>query len=121
VIPKSKQGYLLFPRTSDAKIKERVFVGPRIRELTQDIRFEDQLSEVKRAAWKSFKNVTSSFWGNNKIENYHDVVADLVQSYIAVGYNMSLKVHFLDSHLDFFPVNSGAVSDEHGELPHQDM
>jgi hypothetical protein len=29
---------------------------------------------------------------------------------------MSLKVHFLDSHLDFFPENLGAVSDEHGEI-----
>jgi len=44
-----------FPRTSDAKIKEGVFVGPQIRELIQDIRFEDQLSEMERAAWKSFK------------------------------------------------------------------
>ncbi|GBP90238.1 hypothetical protein EVAR_100685_1 [Eumeta japonica] len=28
---------------------------------------------------------------------------------------MSLKIHFLHSHLDFFPQNLGAVSDEHGE------
>jgi hypothetical protein len=28
---------------------------------------------------------------------------------------MSLKVHLLDSHLDFLPENLGAVSDEHGE------
>jgi hypothetical protein len=34
---------------------------------------------------------------------------------------MSLKVHFLDSHLDFFPENLGAVSDEHGERFHQDI
>ncbi|UYV73934.1 hypothetical protein LAZ67_11001501 [Cordylochernes scorpioides] len=26
---------------------------------------------------------------------------------------MSLKIHFLHSHLDFFPDNLGAVSDEH--------
>jgi hypothetical protein len=32
---------------------------------------------------------------------------------------MSLKVHFLDSHLDFFPENLGAASDEHGERFHQ--
>jgi len=76
---------------------------------------------VERAAWKSLKNVTSNFLGNHKVENYHDMVADLVQSYIAVGCNMSLKVHFLDSHLDFFPVNVRAVGNEHGELSHQDM
>ncbi|UYV84383.1 hypothetical protein LAZ67_X001983 [Cordylochernes scorpioides] len=34
---------------------------------------------------------------------------------------MSLKIHFLHSHLDFFPNNLGAVSDEHGERFHQDI
>ena len=34
---------------------------------------------------------------------------------------MSLKIHFLHSHLDFFPQNCGAVSDEHGERFHQDI
>ncbi|UYV72415.1 hypothetical protein LAZ67_9003037 [Cordylochernes scorpioides] len=32
---------------------------------------------------------------------------------------MSLKIHFLHSHLDFFLDNLGAVSDEHGERFHQ--
>ncbi|UYV67878.1 K02A2.6-like [Cordylochernes scorpioides] len=32
-----------------------------------------------------------------------------------------LKIHFLHSHLDFFPDNLGAVSDEHGERFHQDI
>lgn len=34
---------------------------------------------------------------------------------------MSLKIHFLHSHLDFFPDNLGDVSDEHGERFHQQM
>jgi hypothetical protein len=34
---------------------------------------------------------------------------------------MSLKVHFLGSHLNFFPENLGAVSDEHGKRIHQDI
>ena len=34
---------------------------------------------------------------------------------------MSFKIHFLDSHLDFFPPNCGAVSDDHGEQFHQDV
>ena len=41
-----------FPRISDAKIRERIFVGIQIRELIQDVKFEDQLSEVEKAAWK---------------------------------------------------------------------
>ena len=31
---------------------------------------------------------------------------------------MSLKIHFLHLHLDFFPGKLGSVSDEHGERLH---
>jgi hypothetical protein len=34
---------------------------------------------------------------------------------------MSLKIHFLESHLDFFPENLGEVSDEHDERFNQDI
>jgi hypothetical protein len=34
---------------------------------------------------------------------------------------VSLKVHFLDSHLNFFPENLGAVNNEHGERFSQDI
>jgi hypothetical protein len=33
---------------------------------------------------------------------------------------MSVKLHFLHSHLDFFPENMGAISNEHGKRFHQD-
>ncbi|GBO14317.1 hypothetical protein AVEN_223157-1 [Araneus ventricosus] len=38
-----------------------------------------------------------------------------------MGCNMSLKIHFLHSHLEFYPGNLGPVSDEHGERFHQDI
>ena len=34
---------------------------------------------------------------------------------------MSLKIHFLHSHLDFFPKNLDAVSEEQGKRFHQDI
>ena len=34
---------------------------------------------------------------------------------------MSLKIHFLRSHLDFFPNKLGDTSDEQGERLHQDL
>ena len=34
---------------------------------------------------------------------------------------MSLTIHFLQSHLNFFPANLGDISDEHGERFHQDI
>ena len=34
---------------------------------------------------------------------------------------MSVKVHFLHSHLEYFPENLGALSEEQGERFHQDI
>ena len=52
------------------------------------------------------------FLGNHKAVNYQDVLT----LYKAVGCNMSLKIHFLDSHLDFFRENLSKVSDEHKDF-----
>ncbi|GBO45248.1 hypothetical protein AVEN_52070-1 [Araneus ventricosus] len=38
-----------------------------------------------------------------------------------MGCNMSLKIHFLHSHLEFYPENLGSVSDKHGARFHQDI
>jgi len=38
-----------------------------------------------------------------------------------MGCNMSLKIHFLHSHWDLFPLNLGTVSDEHAGRFHQDF
>jgi hypothetical protein len=108
-----------FPRLSEAKIKEGIFVSPQIRELTKDKTFGSILNEVELAAWTAFKDVCRDFLGNNKADNYQKIVERLLQSYEAMGCNMSLKIHFLHSHLGFFPQNLGAVSDEHGERFHQ--
>ncbi|UYV84365.1 hypothetical protein LAZ67_X001944 [Cordylochernes scorpioides] len=106
---------------SDAKMKEGIFVGPQIRELLQDENFQNSLNKVEAAVWNSFKNVCKNFLGSVKVENYRDIVNDLLLSYKALGCNMSLKIHFLHSHLDFFQDNLGAVSDEHGERFHQNI
>ena len=53
--------------------------------------------------------------------NYQDVVQDLLTSYKAMGCNMSLKIHVLESTWIFFPENLGEVSDENGERFHQDI
>ena len=45
----------------------------------------------------------------------------MLQSHHNLGCNLSIKVHFLNSHLDKFPANLGDVSDEHGERFHQDI
>ncbi|UYV70821.1 hypothetical protein LAZ67_8000735 [Cordylochernes scorpioides] len=49
------------------------------------------------------------------------LVQNMLKSYEALGVNMIIKVHYLHSHLDKFPDNLGAYSDEQGERFHQDM
>lgn len=106
---------------TDAKLKAGIFVGPEIRELIKDEEFKNTLNPLQLAAWNSFILVMNSFLGNYKAENYVALVEDMIKAYHKMGCRMSLKIHFLFSHLDFFPDNLGAISDEHGERFHQDI
>jgi hypothetical protein len=67
------------------------------------------------------KCLVHNFLGNNRADDFKNLVESLVKHYQELGCRMSLKLHFLDSHLDFFPENLGAVSDEHGERFHQEI
>jgi hypothetical protein len=106
---------------SEAKIKEGIFVGPQIRQLLNDKQFEATMNELQLEAWKAFRALCEGFLGNHRSPNYMVLVESLLHSYKRLECNMSLKVHFLMSHLDFFPENMGRVSDEHGERFHQDV
>lgn len=110
-----------FPKVSDAKIKEGVFNGPQIREIMKDKHFESLLEGNEKVAWFAFKEVVLNFLGNRRSGNYEELVQNLLVAYKNMGCNMSLKIHFLHSHLDFFPENCGDVSDEHGERFHQEI
>ena len=46
-------------------------------------------------------------------------VETMLRHYCALGCNMSLKLHFLHSHLDYILENLGDVSEEQGERLHQ--
>ena len=78
------------------------------------------LSDNDKATWQSFEKVSNGFLVNVKAANFRELVQDLKDSYEQLGCNMSLKMYFLFSHLDFFPLNCDDVSDEHGERFHQD-
>ena len=67
------------------------------------------------------KTRAATFGGHKKSEIYVEIVEELLSTYRALGCNMSLNLHFLQSHLDFFPGNMGSVSDEHCEKFHQDI
>jgi hypothetical protein len=71
----------------------------------QDRQFDEDLNETERNIWLLFKRVSNDLLGNHKAANYQDVVQDLLTSYKATGCNKILKIHFLESHLDFFQIS----------------
>lgn len=95
--------------------------GPQIRKLMRDDVFPTKLNKVEKRAWKGFKSLCENFLGNNKSPIYVDVVHEFLKAYEKMGCNMSIKVHFLHSHLNFFPENLGKLSDEQGERFHQEI
>ncbi|GFG34989.1 hypothetical protein Cfor_01094 [Coptotermes formosanus] len=109
------------PKLGDAKLKEGIFSGPQIRGIFNDDLFVHLLTETEKSVWFTFKAVCINFFGNVKAENYKEFVGDLLNAYRTMVYNMSLKIHFSHSHLDFFPPNLGAASDEHEESFHRDI
>ncbi|GBO08425.1 hypothetical protein AVEN_259886-1 [Araneus ventricosus] len=109
----------LTPNTviSAAKIKEGVSVGPQIKQP----KFEKLLRSKEKQVWNVCYQVSTSFLGNGKAENYKNLVEDMLALFQDFRCNMSLKIHFLDSHLNFYPDNCGQISDEHDECFHQDI
>ncbi|GBL99877.1 hypothetical protein AVEN_267924-1 [Araneus ventricosus] len=82
---------------------------------------ETKMETNERKAWESFKLVITSFLENIKGPNYISIVEEMITNLRILGCSMSLKVYFLDSHLDYFPENLDAVSEEPGERFHQDI
>lgn len=110
-----------FPRISEAKLEAGIFDGPQIRELLRDAKFVDSLEINEKNAWCAFKSIIQNFLGNHRSPDYERVIEELLQSFEAVGARMSIKMHFLSSHLDYFPDNCGDLSEEQGERFHQDI
>ncbi len=110
-----------FPQKSEAKIAAGIFDGPQIRELIKDKRFDSALNPVELSAWMSLKSVIANFLGNKRSSQYQKTVDELLENLHKLGARMSIKMHFLHSHLDYFPENCGDYSEEQGERFHQDI
>ena len=52
-----------FPKLSDAKLKEGIFIEPQICEITNDYLFEHLLTETEKSLWIMFKAVGLYFLG----------------------------------------------------------
>ena len=94
-----------FPGVSDEKLKAGVFDGPQIRILMRDPQFLNEMTRDESKAWKAFSVVVSNFLGSTKAENYKHLVNTLLSTFKKLGCNMSVKIHFLHSHIEYFPQN----------------
>lgn len=110
-----------FPGLTIEKLKAGIFDGPQIRQLMRDPEFESSMKSVEIKAWKAFVQVVNNFLGNNKARNYEELVTKMLTAFRNLGCNMSIKMHYLFSHLSWFPENLGSMSDEQGERFHQDL
>ena len=108
------------PGLTMEKLKAGIFSGPQIRQLINDPHFITSMNEIESCAWSSFALVVKNFLGNKKAD-YTQLVEDMLFHFNRLGCNMSVKVHYLHSHLNRFPENLGDLSEEQGERFHQDM
>ena len=83
--------------------------------------FERSMSRAVKAAWRSFRFVVGNFLGNHKSPDYREIVQPMLENFHRLDCNMNIKLHFLFSHIDCFPENLGAVSEEQGERFHQEL
>jgi hypothetical protein len=102
------------------KLKAGIFYGPQIRQLINDPHCIASMNETESCAWSSFVFVVKNFLVNKKAD-YAQLVEDMLFHFNRLGCNMSVKVHYLRSHLDRFPENLGDLSKEQGERFHQDI
>jgi hypothetical protein len=92
-----------------------------IRKLFGDDMFNNLLQCYEKKAWNAFCLLSTNFFGNIRAENYKELIGDKFLLYYNLGCDLSLKIHMLHSHLDFFPYNCGMISDEQGERFHQEI
>ena len=111
----------VLPGLSFENIRADVFDGSQIRTLIHDDQFVAKMTALERSAYLTFVAVVQNFLENNKAENYSELVNRMLVAFRDPGRNISIKLHFLNSHLDQFPDKLGAVSDEQGERFHQDL
>ena len=57
-----------------AKLKAGIVIGPQIRKTLNVHKFTDNINDIEKAAWISFKEVVENVIGNVKIDNYMEIV-----------------------------------------------
>jgi len=93
--------YEKFPALSTEKLRARIFWWPSDTTFNAGQLFSTHHENSGKNAWRSFAAVVENFLRNLKALNYHDLSKQLLNSY-KLGCHMSVKVHFLHSHVNYF-------------------
>jgi len=96
--------------SSPCWLKEEVFVGPGIQKLLSNSLFSKSMNGTERKSGNYLEMWGHHFLGNKKDENYK-ILKRILTAFQVQDWKMSLKVHFLHSHVDYFSEHLGGYSD----------
>ena len=108
--------FVFLQELSIEKFKAGIFDSPQIRELMKNPMFDESLSKAELSAWQSLKSVVKNLLGNYQSTEYEKEIGELLKSFCQLRALMSIKLHFLRSHLNYFPKNSGDLSEKQWAL-----
>lgn len=81
--------------------------------------FDNVLIGHEKVAWDMLKKLKAGLFGKTRSETYEDDVKKMLDAFQKLKVNMSLKIHYLHYHLDYFGAQLATESDEQGERYHQ--
>jgi len=110
----------MFPLMTSTKVESGIFTGPQIRKVLASEIFINKLDCKQTKAFNSMKLIFEKFLGLECDPNSKRMIDELMKNFKNINANMSLKMHMLHSHADFFKHNI-KVSDQHGERFHQEL
>ena len=70
----------VFPQLTTEKLKAGIFDGPQVRQLLKDSNLQKHMDRKQKAAWNAFDEVVKNFLGNEKSQNYENIVKNLVKN-----------------------------------------
>ena len=76
--------------------------------------FYEALSEAEQSAWQSLKSIITNFLGIHRSAGYFKEFEELLKSFRQLRAQMSVKLHCLRSHFDYFPKNCRDLSEKKG-------
>ena len=94
-----------FPQTIMKKLKAGIFDSPQIRIIMKDPMFDKAQTRAKLSAWQLLKSLVTILQGNRWSALYEKEIEKNLKSFHKLRAQMSVKLHFLLSYLDYISKN----------------